>query len=239
MSRVALVTGAAGGIGGATARAFAAAGWQVAATDRSAPGTGDLALACDLTQPDEVRALIAAIAGRFGRLDALVNIAGINHRATLSEMQVADWERTMDTNLGSMFLTAKYGLPLLERGAHPAIVNLASISGHVASADYPACVTTKAAVESFTWALAGEVAGRGIRANAVAPGWVDAGFTHAALEQTPDPAALHAAAARAHLLGRMGRPEEVAAAILWLASPAASFVTGETLFVDGGLMRVH
>jgi NAD(P)-dependent dehydrogenase (short-subunit alcohol dehydrogenase family) len=138
-----------------------------------------------------------------------------------------------------MLLAAKHGLPLLARGTSPAIVNMASISGHVASPDYPAYVMTKAAVESLTWALAGEVADRGIRVNAVAPGWVAAGFTRAALETAEDPAALLDAARRAHALGRMAEPEEIARAILWLASSKASFVTGETLFVDGGLMRVH
>jgi NAD(P)-dependent dehydrogenase (short-subunit alcohol dehydrogenase family) len=129
-------------------------------------------------------------------------------------------------------------MPLMT-GEAPAIVNMASISGHVASPDYPAYVASKAAVESFTWALAGEAGARGIRVNAVAPGWVEAGFTRAALATAADPAALRDKARAAHLLGRMARPEEIAAAILWLASPKASFVTGETLFVDGGLMRVH
>lgn len=143
----------------------------------------------------------------------------------------------LDVNVGAMFLTAKHAL--LARSDRVAIVNMASISGHVASPDYPAFVTTKAAVESFTFALAGEVAGRGIRVNAVAPGWVAAGFTRAALETATDSEALLPAARRAHVPGRMAEPAEIAKAILWLASPKASFVTGETLFVDGGLMRVH
>ena len=241
--RVAVVTGAAGDIGAATAQAFAAAGHALVLLDRTAtplpPGAKGLTLACDLSDPGAVAAAFASIARRFPRLDVLANVAGINHRASVAQMQVADWDRVMDANVGAMFLTAKHAIPLMVGATAPAIVNMASISGHVASPDYPAYVASKAAVESFTFALAGEVGPLGIRVNAVAPGWVDAGFTRAALETADDPAALLAKAGAAHLLGRMARSGEVAAAIVWLASPKASFVNGETLFVDGGLMRVH
>jgi len=241
--RVVLITGAAGDIGAATAEAFGKAGFSLALLDRRDPslpaGCDGVTLACELEYPEAVAAAFGELEARFGRLDALINIAGINHRAGVRQMQLADWNRMLKVNVGAMFLTAKYGVPLLERGQTPAIVNMASISGYVASADYPAYVTTKAAVESLTWGLAGELGARGIRVNAVAPGWVAAGFTRAALETALDPATLQDAARRAHVLGRMAEPEEIAKAILWLASPKASFVTGETLFVDGGLMRVH
>ena len=243
MARVALITGAAGDIGAATALAFAETGWALILLDRNLAvlptGAEGFALACDVANPVAVQAALGRVEARFGRLDALINVAGINHRAPIADMQMQDWTRMMDVNVGSMFLMAKYGLPLLEKGDAPAIVNMSSISGHVASPDYPAYVATKAAVESLTVALSVEFGARGIRVNAVAPGWVEAGFTRAALTAAADPAALQQAARRAHVLGRMAQPVEVARAIRWIASGKAAFITGQTLFVDGGLMRVH
>lgn len=239
--RLAVITGAAGDIGAATALAFAQAGHALALLDRTDAMLPDaaegVALACDLASPDVVAAAFTAIAGQFGTVAVLVNVAGINHRAPMADMRIEDWDRMMDVNVGAMFLTAKHAIPLMAGVDHPAIVNMASISGHVASPDYPTYVASKAAVESFTWALAGEVGAHRIRVNAVAPGWVEAGFTRTALREAADPRALRDRAAAAHLLGRMARPEAVARAILWLASPRASFVTGETLFVNGGFMR--
>ena len=240
---VAAITGAAGGIGSAVAECFASTGYQLALIDRVFPdlpeGSQGSSFTTDLTEPSSVSATFEEIRARFGGLDALINIAGINHKSSVAEMDVENWDRMMNTNVGSMFLTAKYGVPLLEKGKHSAIVNMASVSGHVASPDYPAYVTTKAAVESFTIALSQEFSDRGIRVNAVAPGWVDAGFTDDAKAAATDPAALDAAAKEAHLLERMAQPSEVAEAIVWLCSQKASFITGQVLFVDGGFMRKH
>ena len=240
---VAAITGARGGIGNAVALAFNLAGYRTALLDRSPPvqpdGSMGIGLAVDLTRPDEVATAFDHIDSVFGLLDVIVNIAGINHQASVSQMDKDNWDLMLDTNVGSMFLTTKYGLPLLEGSDRPAIVNMASVSGHVASCDYPAYVTTKAAVESFTFALSQEVGSRGIRVNAVAPGWVNAGFTDHARARVDDPAKLDAAAREAHLLGRMAEPSEIAAAVLWLCSDGASFMTGQTLFVDGGFMRRH
>lgn len=238
--RVALVTGAAGDIGAACAAALEASGLRVLRLDRHLP-TGKAAdwIACDLADPVAVSAAIAAVTAGAGRLDVVVNVAGINHQATVHDIHVADWTRMLDVNVGGMFSVLQACQALLARGESPAVVNMSSISGHVASADYPAYVATKAAVEGLTQALALEWAALGIRVNAVAPGWVEAGFTRAALATATDPAALQQAARRAHLLGRMAQASEVACAVAFLASPASGGTNGQVLFVDGGLMRVH
>lgn len=240
MPRVALVTGAAGDIGAACAAALGSGGLRVFRLDRHIPAgrTADW-LACDLADPAAVAAAIATLAAAVGRLDVVVNVAGINHQATVHDIQVSDWTRMLDVNVGGMFAVLQACEALLEHGMQPSVVNMSSISGHVASPDYPAYVASKAAVEGLTQALALEWAGRGIRVNAVAPGWVEAGFTRAALATAPDPAAVHDAARRAHLLGRMADASEVANAVAFLASPASAGVNGQVLFVDGGLMRVH
>ena len=235
---VAVITGAAGGIGVAVVKAFENANYDCVLLDRQKidePGLVSIAL--DLSNPVDVQSAFAKISGRFNEIDALVNLAGVNLRSSVRNMQVTDWDELMNINVGHMFLTAKCAMSMMRRGS--SITNMASISGHVASADYPAYVTSKAAVESLTIALSVELKGAGIRVNAVAPGWVNAGFTHAALDTSDDPDAIFAAAKEAHLLGRMAEPDEIAEAILWLAGPTATSVNGQTLFVDGGLMRKH
>lgn len=240
---VALITGAAGGIGHAAACEFASQGYDLVLADISPAiepkGSNCLSLCLDLTDEAAVSLAVEKTDRAFGRLDALVNIAGINHRSGIRSMQLSDWTRLLDINVGAMFLTAKHCTPLLLESGAAAIVNMASISGHVASRDYPAYVTSKAAVEGLTRALAKELFDRRIRVNAVAPGWVDAGFTQEALDNSDTPQDLLDAARKAHVLGRMARPDEIARTIQWLASPSAMGINGEVLFVDGGLMRVH
>jgi NAD(P)-dependent dehydrogenase (short-subunit alcohol dehydrogenase family) len=234
----ALVTGGARGIGLATAKRFLAEGWRVALLDIdgatltsavAALGAADrtLALTCDVALSDQVDAAVEQVQQRFGRLDALVNNAGHAVFKPALETSLAEFERTMAVNLVGPFLMTRAAVPLMSNGG--AIVNITSISGLRASALRIAYGTSKAALDHLTKQLALELAVRGIRVNAVAPGPVDTAMAKA----------VHSAAIRADYhdaipLGRYGLEEELAEAVFFLCSERASYITGHTLAVDGG-----
>ncbi|MDZ4765145.1 MAG: SDR family oxidoreductase [Chloroflexota bacterium] len=245
--KTALITGAAGGMGAATARLFAGEGAQVVLLDLPT-SSGQLAaegiqrdggralfVPVDLLYEDQISAAVRRAVEAFGALDYLVNIAGINHHSRVEDMRVSAWDRMMNINVRAMVITMKYAAPVIaQRGG--AVVNMASVSAFVGSDGYAAYVTTKGAVISLTRSAAVELAPLGIRVNAVAPGWVDTPFTDAGIALAPDPEKARAGATTEHVLGRMAQPEEVAEGIAFLCSDAAAFITGETLFVDGGFM---
>ena len=234
----ALVTGAARGIGLATAKRFLAEGFRVALLDIDGETLGSavtalgepertLALTCDVALPDQIEAAVAQVKTRFGRLDALVNNAGHAVFKPALETTLAEFERTMAVNLVGPFLLTKAAVPLMQSGG--AIVNITSISGLRASALRIAYGTSKAALAHMTRQLALELSVLGIRVNAVAPGPVDTAMAKA----------VHSAAIRADYhdaipLGRYGLEEEIAEAVFFLASDRASYITGQTLGVDGG-----
>ncbi|WP_027579751.1 SDR family oxidoreductase [Bradyrhizobium sp. Ai1a-2] len=238
--KVALVTGAARGIGLATARRFLAEGWRVALLDierellneavtglKQAEST--LALPCDVADAAGVAAAFDAVEKRFGRLDALVNNAGVAVFAPLLETSDADWSRILAVNLTGPFLCAKAAAPLMREHGGGAIVNITSISAVRASTLRSAYGTSKAGLAHLTKQLAVELASLGIRVNAVAPGPVDTAMAKA----------VHTAAIRADYhdaipLNRYGLEEELAEAIFFLSSERASYITGQILAVDGG-----
>lgn len=239
--RVVLVTGAADGIGWATAQRFAAGGDQVviadlraaAAVERAAElGLDHLGLGCDVSAEASVVAAVQASLARFGRIDVLVNNAGIGDQAGATiDQQVAAFDRVLGVHLrGTFLMSREVGRQMLCQGSG-AIVNLASI---VASAGIPgrnAYGAAKAGIVGMTRAMAVEWGLSGVRVNAVAPGYVRTALVEALEHQgVLDSTAIHARTP----MGRMGTPAEIAEAIFFLASPAASYITGTVLQVDGG-----
>ena len=238
--RVALVTGAARGIGLATAKEFLAEGWRVALLDIEGEllslavaeiGQGDatLALTCDVSDRAAVGAAMTMIERQFGRLDALVNNAGIAVFAPLMETSDADWRRVLEVNLTGPFLCTKAAVPLMRDGTGGAIVNITSISAVRASTLRSAYGTSKAGLAHLTKQLAVELASLNIRVNAVAPGPVDTAMA----KQVHSPE-IRADYHDAIPLNRYGLEEELAEAIFFLCSGRASYITGQILAVDGG-----
>ena len=240
VARVALVTGAARGIGLATAKLFLAEGWRVALLDIDggtltaevaslANPDATLALVCDVSNAKQLAASMASIAQRFGRLDALVNNAGVAVFAPVMETSDDDWSRVLAVNLTGPFLCAKAAVPLMREHGGGAIVNITSISAVRASTLRSAYGTSKAGLAHLTKQLAVELASSGIRVNAVAPGPVDTAMAKA----------VHTAEIRADYhdaipLNRYGLEEELAEAIFFLSGERASYITGQVLAVDGG-----
>ena len=236
MTRTALITGAARGIGLAAAQRFLREGWAVAMLDRDGDELGRaaaarqdvLAITADVSDPDDVARAVAEVGARFGRLDALVNNAGVAEFGPVAEADFAMWRRVMATNLDGVFLMSQAAIPLLARQGG-AIVNIASISGLRASTLRVAYGTSKAAVIQLTLQQAVELGELGIRANAVAPGPVRTKLAMAV--HTPE---IIAAYHDALPLNRYGTEEELANTIWFLCSDEASYVTGQVLATDGG-----
>jgi NAD(P)-dependent dehydrogenase (short-subunit alcohol dehydrogenase family) len=226
------IMGGAGGIGTALVQAVQRAGHRAVSIDLVANPQADQSFTADVT--DEP-ALAAAFA-RMGQLIGLACIAGINApKARVEDLPWADWSRVMAVNVAGTLLAMKHASPQLQTGA--GIVLMGSVSAHIGTDGYAAYHTSKGAVLGLMRAASGEFAPRGIRVNAVSPGWVDTAFTDQSLAQLPDGQTIRAGAGAAHLLGRMARPEEIAEALLFLLSPDASFITGTELVVDGGFLR--
>jgi NAD(P)-dependent dehydrogenase (short-subunit alcohol dehydrogenase family) len=245
--KVVTVTGAARGMGAAMAQLFAAEGAAVILVDLPssqgektadsirAAGRQAQFIGCDVKEEAQVQALIETARETYGRLDGLVNVAGINRKYRIDEMPVEEWDIMMAVNVRGFFLMIKHAVPLM-RQTGGAIVNMSSISSFIATDGYCAYHTTKGAVLSMTKALSLELAQQGIRINAICPGWVDTQFSDDGIDRTSDPAATRQSAEAGHILNRFARPDEIAQAALWLLSDESSFVVGEGLIIDGGFL---
>ncbi len=230
----AVVTGGGSGIGLATARLLASRGARVAALDLK-PGGEFTALEADVTDDASVRRAIDTAAERLGGIDILVNNAGIGAIGTVADNTDEEWHRVFDVNVVGMVRVARAALPRLRASAHAAIVNTCSVAAIAGLPQRALYSATKGAVLSLTLAMAADHIHEGIRVNCVSPGTADTPWIGRLLGQADDPAAERAALEARQPMGRLVSAEEVAAAIAYLASPAASSVTGTALAVDGGM----
>lgn len=237
----AVVTGGASGIGLATARLLAGSGASVGVLDRSvddAPA-GLYAVECDVTDDAAVHAAVDAVAGRFGGLDIVVNNAGIGAAGTVEDNPDDEWHRVYDVNVVGMVRVSRAALPHLRRSQHAAVVNVCSIAATAGLPQRALYSATKGAVLSLTQAMAADHLPDGIRVNAVNPGTADTPWVTRLLDAAADPAAERAALEARQPTGRLVPPEDVAAAIVYLAGPAAGSVTGTTIAVDGGMQALR
>ena len=239
---VALVTGGPRNIGRAIAMSFANAGASVVVTALSdiagaqavideikAAGGQGLAVSCDVTREEDVARLHDEIAARFGRLDILVNNAAVRGEVPFAELDHATWSRILSICLDGAFHCTQAALPLLKEAGGATVVNIGGLTAHTGAVERTHVVTAKAGLVGMTRALAHELAGFGITVNNVAPGMMDTKRGVSAGNQQP-----RHHATQQTLLGRRGHPDEIAAAVRWLAGPGGRFVTGQVIHVNGG-----
>lgn len=251
--KIVIVSGGAHGIGEAAVLAFAREGYKVALADvdsdagervrdRSRALPGDVMfIQADISRSEDARALVRQTASAFGGVDVVFNNAGIQppeSYQTAEHLEEAVWDRVMDVNVKGCFLLCKFAIPEMRKRGGGVIVNNASVQGLQSQQLVPAYAASKGAVLSLTRNLALDYADDNIRVVAICPGSVDTPMLRstAALASTTDPEATLSEWGRKHPLGRIARPEEIAEVVLFLASDKASFITGEYVCVDGGLM---
>lgn len=243
--RVVVITGAGAGIGRACALEFAREGARVVVADihpaRAEETAGKIIAAggtvisteTDVADAASVQRLVARAVREWGAVHVLVNNAAIQVNKTVEDTTVEEWNRQIAVNLGGVFLCSKYFLPYL-RQTRGSIINMSSVNGYFVEPMCAGYCATKAAIIGLTKAMAIDHGKEGIRVNCICPGYIDAGLAEGYFEAQPNPAAARTAAGKLHALWRIGRPEEVARAAVFLAGDGASFMTGSAMVVDGG-----
>jgi NAD(P)-dependent dehydrogenase (short-subunit alcohol dehydrogenase family) len=238
-----IVTGAGSGIGRSAALRFAELGANVAIADKNdeaaakvaaEAGAKALAVTVDVSDSASVRSMVQTVVDNFGSLDVLCNNAGFGFPGNVLEIDEDNWDRLMSVNLKGVYLCSKYAIPELAKTGDGRIVNTSSYTASVGIRDRAAYVASKGGVSALTRAMALDHVDQGIRVNAVAPGTVNSPYFDKMISQSADPQGLLDELNGRAPMHRMGRPEEVAEAIVWLAAKESSFATGSVLTIDGG-----
>ena len=230
--KVVLITGGRSGIGAACAEAFSAAGATVITAQRQKDQNYEC-VSADFQDPKTPLKVIQAVIRQHGRLDVLINNAGLMMEGTVLETSDEDWAKTIQVNLTAPFLLIKHAMPHLIKNKG-AIVNIGSIEGLGSNPRHPAYCASKAGLHGLTRAVAVDHGPDGVRCNAVAPGWIDTELNVAFIESLGDPDEFREKIGTIHPIGRTGKPEEVASLVKWLASDESAFVTGQVWTIDGG-----
>jgi len=244
--KVAIVTGAAKGIGWGIAKVFAQEGAKVAMVDWDKEGGEKSAqefqqqsydvlfIHCDVSNEEQVKAMVQTVKDTYGRIDVLVNNAGIGVYKPVLETSSEDWDRCLSVNLKGVFLCSKYVIPHMQEIGNGAIVNISSVHSHATVNGVAPYAASKGGITALTRNMAIDY-GPTIRVNAIAPGWVLTPLIQSIFDSYDDPAAQQKAVENRQVMKRIGRPEDIGYAAAFLASDEADFITGTQLFVDGGL----